>query len=280
MKTLQQLIPFLLISFLIYSCGEGYNEQTTNEETDSISVQMPDMAEFEFYKIIVNMPTPLDELGHMSNDDVPYNANLLAPLDKAETHTADHAIALNCGIYIVDMTYQAVYHDKTKILQYCQTAHDLANKIGVAQVFDDLITDNVKQKLDDKDSLQIVIEKGLEALEDYLVDNSKLPTATQLLVGSWVEMQYILTQSIMDQAAEDIANDLKEHIFSQREHLDNLLILLHEVKDEAGLHAELDKLNQLEASFTKIHQTDDVSHEILVEVAAEIKEIRMDLLAM
>ena len=48
----------------------------------------------------------------------------------------------------------------------------------------------------------------------------------------------------------------------------------------AGLHGELEKLNQLEASFTKIHQAEEVGHEILVEVASEIKEIRMDLLAM
>jgi hypothetical protein len=280
MRTLLQFIPLFLIIFLMYSCGDGPEAQTTNEDTDSTTVEMPGLAEFEFYKIIVNMPTPLDELGHMSNDEVPYNASLLAPLDNAEKHTADGAIALNCGIYIVDMTYQAVYHDKTNILQYCQTAHDLAKQIDVAQVFDDLITHKVEAKMDDKDSLQVVIEKGLEALEEYLVDNSKLPTAAQLLVGSWVEMQYILTQSIMDQAEEDIANDLKEHIFSQREHLDNLLILLHEVKDEAGLHDELEKLNKLEASFTKIHQAEEVGHEILVEVAAEIKEIRMDLLAM
>ena len=42
----------------------------------------------------------------------------------------------------------------------------------------------------------------------------------------------------------------------------------------------LEKMQKLEASFTKIHEAEEVGHEILVEVAGEIKEIRMDLLAM
>ena len=117
-------------------------------------------------------------------------------------------------------------------------------------------------------------------MEEKLADSKRLATATQLMVGSWVEMQYILTQSILEMPADKIAIDLKEHIFSQREHLDNLLILIKEVKGEAGLHDELAKMEQLEASFTKIHEAEEVGHDILVEVAGEIKEIRMDMLAM
>ena len=59
-----------------------------------------------------------------------------------------------------------------------------------------------------------------------------------------------------------------------------MLVLLQEFKDEAGLHEELEKLKQLEVSLKKIHEAQEVTNDILVEVANEIKTIRTDLLAM
>ncbi len=275
-------LPILLSSLLLLSCTGGSNEPTdvVTEDTTATEVVQPDMAEFEFFKIFVNMPTPLEELGNMHKDGIAYNASLLSPVENAEKHTSEDAIAINCGMYLVDMTYQAVYHNTELLLDYSNTVHQLAEKFNAVDIFDNLIANKLEGKLEDKESLQVIIEKGLESMEEKLADSKRLNTATQLMVGSWVEMQYILTQSILELPADKIATDLKEHIFSQREHLDNLLILLKEVKDEAGLHDELAKLEQLEASFTKIHEAEEVSHDILVEVAAEIKEIRTDLLAM
>jgi len=223
------------------------------------------------------MPTPLDELKDMTNDGIKYDAALLAPIANAEKHSSPDAIAINCGIYIVNMTYQAIYHKTKDIIKYSSTANQLAAKVDAAQIFEAIVTKNIQSKIKNKDSLYVAIEKGLEAMEMYLVDNKKLAVATQVLVGSWVEMQYILSQSML---SSDSPKDLKQHIFSQREHLSNLLILLQEFKDEAGLHEELEKLKQLEVSFQKIHEAQEVTNYILVEVANEIKTIRNDLLAM
>ena len=211
---------------------------------------------------------------------VAFKSELLAPVENANQHESKDAIALNCGIYIVDMVYQAVYHENKNLLLYTGVAHELSEKVGLDKFFDDMVNEQMKAKLENKDSLQFLVEKGLETMEQYLVDNKQLPIATQLLIGSWVETQYLLTQSILEQEEQKIAEDLKQHIFAQREHLANLLLLIHEVKDEAGLHDELAKLETLEASFTKIHESSEVNHDILVEVAKEIAEIRNDLLVM
>ena len=61
---------------------------------------------------------------------------------------------------------------------------------------------------------------------------------------------------------------------------ERLLKLLSEFKDEAGLKAEHTKLVTLEESFLKIHETEDVSHELLMELANEIEEIRNDIIGM
>jgi hypothetical protein len=275
-----QLIILASIFLGLYSCDDAVpkEEVVTGESQDTTSVIAPEIAEFEFFNIIANMPTPLEELGDMNNDKIAFDASLLAPLENAVKHESNDAMAINCGIYIVDMTYQAVYHKNKDIINFTETVHQLAEKIDAVQIFDEAVSDNMKSRIEDKDSLKLVIGNGLASMENYLVENKRLATATQLLTGSWIEVQYILTQSMLK--LSDPAKDLKQHVFSQRVHLDNLLVLLHEFKDEAGLHEELEKLNQLEASFTKIHEAEEVSHDILLEVANEIKEIRNDFLGM
>jgi hypothetical protein len=276
-----------LTGTLFYACGDGASTKTEEtvekvevEQVKETSMDAPDLGEFEFYTILINMPTPLDEFGHMEKDGVSFNKSLMAPVANATKHSKESAIALNCGVYIADMTYQAVYHETGELLNYTAAAFELADKIKAAKAFDHFISEKMEANMDSKDSLQIVIEKGLEAIEEEFVETKNLVTATQFMMGSWVEMQYILTQAMLNQPEDKIATDLKQHIFEQREHLQNLLLLLHEVKDDAGLHEELEKLIQLEASFTKVHEASEVDHKILVEVAEEIKVIRTDLLDM
>ena len=85
----------------------------------------------------------------------------------------------------------------------------MVSKVDAAQIFEEFVTKNIQSKIKNKDSLYVAIEKGLEAMEMYLVDNKKLVVATQVLMGSWVEMQYILSQSML---SSDPPKDLRQHI--------------------------------------------------------------------
>jgi hypothetical protein len=66
----------------------------------------------------------------------------------------------------------------------------------------------------------------------------------------------------------------------QQIHLAKLIKLMHEFKDEAGLHDEHNKLMQLEESFKKIHSIEEVNEQIVMELKDEITRLRMDILAM
>lgn len=275
-------LSVLVITCLLFVTCNSDQEKTdaSSNPSDSLSIETPGLAEFEFTSIVLNMPTPLDELSDMNNDGIQFDPELLAPLENASSHEATASIAINCAMYLVDMTYQAVFHQTEQLMAYSNTAHDLAQKIELADLFDADIKQNMEASMEDQAKLQNQIEQALEHMENYLTENDKLVNATQMLIGSWVEVQYLLTQSMVKLSEKDIAQDLKGHVFAQRNHLDNLLILIEEFKNEAGLHSEHEKLLVLEQSFQKIHESDEVNHEILVELAQEIKEIRTDLLGM
>ena len=62
----------------------------------------------------------------------------------------DAAVAINCGIYLVDFAYLAVYHQQDKMIEYRQLAHELAFKLDAAGPFHNyhnvLISTNLSHK--------------------------------------------------------------------------------------------------------------------------------------
>ena len=179
---------------------------------------------------------------------------------------------------MADLTYQTVYHKKEDLIAYLTVAHDLAGKCGTEYAFNKVLRSGLEENINNKDSLQAIIERGYDTMEEYLLKQDRVETATQLLTGGWIETQYLLILSL--QQMPEPTKHLKYHVFEQRVHLARLLKLLSEFKDEAGLEAEHDKLVTLEESFLKIHETEDVSHELLMELANEIEEIRNDIIGM
>ena len=111
-----------------------------------------------------------------------------------------------------------------------------------------------------------------------MIEHNKLEVACQILLGSWIETQYILLQSFIKDKKP--STTVKQHVKEQQVHLANLIKLIHEFKDEAGMINELEKLNELEASFQKIHSLEEINESIILELSKEITLLRMDILAM
>ena len=272
---MKQFLTFILFT-LLFACQSPNTD--SNSET-KVPDETSELAEFEFFKVFSNMPTPLDELGHMFNDSISFNGTLMTNISDLNDENDKKLVGLYCGAYIVDMVYQAVYGNTKNTLNYANATHDLFAGLNIPSVFEELIqeAENDPSSLTN-DDLKNNIEATLERLEMHLAENDRMVIASQLMMGSWIQMQYILTQSILNKKDDQIAEDLKYHVFEQREHLDNLILLLKEVKEEAGLHDEMNHLNELEASFLRIHSTEEVTHEIVVELANQIATIRGEVL--
>lgn len=262
-----------VVSILFTIIVFGANAQ--NEEgllTDRATVDK------EFHDLVKAMPSPIKELEDLRNDHAIFDEHLLSPPGNVNNYESDMAEAINCGIYLVDFAYLAVFHEQSKMIDYRALALEMASKLDAAEPFHDMLAIDLEHKVKDHESLKKHIEEALYATEDYLIDNYHLATACQMLLGSWVETQYILLHSFLH---EKRPSDLvKQHIVDQQIYLASLIHLVSEFKDEAGMHNELERLNKLENSFKKIHTTADVTDLRAIELVDEITVLRMDILAM
>lgn len=262
-----------LISVFIICCTFLFSiAQNDNLNNDAATVNK------EFHDIVKSMPTPVKELEDLHQDKVKFNEHLLSSPLNLKKHETDAAVAINCGIYLVDFAYLAVYHQQDKMIEYRQLAHELAFKLDAAEPFHNFLSVNLEEKVKDHEELKKHVQFALTQTEEYLINNNKLTTASQILLGSWIETQYIMLQSFMwDKKQSD---EVKKDIMSQQVHLENLIKLVHEFKDEAGLENEHEKLEILLGSFKKIHSVYEVDEKIVMELKDEITRLRMDILSM
>ncbi|MDA9564162.1 hypothetical protein N9R81_05770 [Flavobacteriales bacterium] len=260
-----------IVTFLLIIVVFGANAQD-ELLTDRAAVDR------EFHDLVKAMPSPIKELEDLRNDHVKYDEHLLSPAGNVSNYESDVAEAINCGIYLVDFAYLAVFHEQDKMIEYRALGLELASKLDAAEPFHDMLAVDLEHKVKDHEKLKAHIENALYATEDYLIDNNHLATASQMLLGSWVETQYILLHSfIREKRPSDV---VKQHIVDQQIYLASLIELVSEFKDEAGMHNELERLNQLEESFKKLHTTADVTDLRAIELVDEITVLRMDILAM
>src|SRR5436190_17607832 len=120
-RTLLIISVYSLFIFLI-SCG-GSNQQTDNNGVDStamredtMSAQTKDIVDFKFFFTIANLPSPIEIISAIYNNQVPYNADLLNPTDNADNYNTSSKKSINYGVYGIDMAYTAFYGQNQNML--------------------------------------------------------------------------------------------------------------------------------------------------------------------
>ena len=266
---MREILITLIANLLFFGSIAQQSEQLNDKK---------EVVENEFHTIIKSMPSSIEQLEALHNDKVKFNEHLLSPASNIEHFESDAAEAINCGIYMVDFAYLAVFQEQDKMMQYRALALELAAKIEADKPFHNVLAIDLENKVKDYDVLKKAIGDALNATENQLIDSNHIATASQMLLGSWIETQYIMFQSFLRDKKPSVK--VKQQIVDQQVHLANLIKLVHEFKDDAGFHEELEKLNKLEASLLKIHNIEGVTETVILELADQITRLRMDVLAM
>jgi hypothetical protein len=181
----------IITSFLIFAAIYNLSAQDDNLNASTEIINQ------EFHDIVKQMPSPINELEDLHNDKVKFNEHLLSSPANLKQHETSAAVAINCGIYLVDFAYLAVYHEQEKMMEYRQLAHELAFKLDAAAPFHDFLAVDLEHKVKDHEGMKKHVASALSETEEFLIDSNRLATASQILLGTWVETQYILLQSFM-----------------------------------------------------------------------------------
>ena len=210
------LIPRILINsffvlFLIMSVG--CESDTENESgiiiTDTvIEQQAPD-------NVMYSVPAPSDMAGLLiDNPNLDFNPKFLNAGTNHAKYNTNKKLAINLGVYIADLSYAGYFEQNQISKEYFDITDRISEELGISNAVGEEQAKIIMEGKPDKEQLIRIINETFMNTDAYLLENKRHDVMAMILVGGWIEAQYIaishtdskidkypdLTQSILDQA--------------------------------------------------------------------------------
>jgi hypothetical protein len=201
------------------SCGNNDDEKTSRE-IDSSFIQNPSIIKVN--NRLFSIPSPFQVAILVKDNKVPFNKELLNPIQNQINYSTTFKQALNLGIYGADLSYLNIYEQLPDAAGYFAVVKVLSKELGILSTIDENTLKRIETNNNNKDSLSYILSTVFRDADAYLFNNNRNEIGLLILAGGWVESQYIMTQTQSKYNNQEIIN----RIGDQKHPLDNLIELL------------------------------------------------------
>lgn len=243
-------IAFLFVIFLA-SCAENEVDESEIEDiSGNAFIQQSDSSTLEkTIKIFYDEPSPLEMATLMQRTNGNFYKDLLSNPENIERFATSADLALNIGVYGVDLSYSKIFNKNQEALNALAAIKELSGKIGIPNEHAISVFANIEKNIESNDSLLSIINDTYSKADEFLKENDRRSTASLIIIGGWVEALYIAT-NIFDKEEDNY--DILERIVVQKYSLNTLIQLLSENQEDKTVEAYLEKLVLLKRIYDKV----------------------------
>jgi hypothetical protein len=285
MKKLTLIVALCVSGLMFTSCGgskEGDKNPGDTLMKDTVAVKKDSAAElkeFKFFTVLASIPSPAHEVIEIKNSGMKYNSALLNPKENESKYSDNDKVCFNYGIYSTDLAYCASYKDNADMMKYFMVNRKMAEKAGALSVFEEVIkADHFEEHIHNSDSLELILDKVFVATEKFCQNQHKLDVAVKVLLGSWVESNYIVLSNLKGIDKNDKNKKLYDKVWENFLHLRNFIDLLKEYEN----HPELTDLSKQLAYYADlykdVHGAEDLTKERVQKLYEAISSIRSKMI--
>jgi hypothetical protein len=220
-----------IISLQIFSgCNQrGQQGFDTKESFDITDFKETKDAAKRSINYTMSLPVEMARLfDHVGANFYP---DLLNPPDDFGKYTRPAKIALNLGVYGVDLSYVKMFDQHQRSVAYLAAINRLADELGIPKEIYGNVVDNLEFFVGHPDSLSQVATRLYSATDEFLIKDGQEGAASLVAMGGWIESMYIATR-IYEYDNGNIA--LQDKIAEQKYSLNSLIALMN------NYHADLD----------------------------------------
>lgn len=244
-KKLGKLLVLFIVFALFHNCNPGAEEESS-VITDEIETDEQDSG-----NIMYSVPAPSDMAGLLiDNPNLIFNPEFLNPAANHRSYNTNKKLALNLGVYIADLSYAGYFEQNQFSKEYFEITRRLSDELGITNAMAENKAKKLFEQKPDKEQLIRFINESFMNTDAYLLENQRHDIMAMILVGGWIEAQYIaisyteynpnkypdLTQSIMDQV---ISVDIMKRMLEQAEQDIDLSDLKEDFKKIEKLYGKM-----------------------------------------
>lgn len=245
-RTLYGFCVFSL-GLLLFSCG-GNSEESDKEQVDKEILDPDRSLNTNFDGKIFSIPSPVQTALLIKQADVPFDSELLNPVENASNYSTEYKQALNLGIYGTDLGYAALYQQKSVSLKYLSVVEKLTGKLGLDGAFDKNFMSRFEKYSDNQDSMMIIVSEAFRKADNFLKSANRKSTSALILTGGWIESLYYACQLNRNKENQKII----ERIGEQKQTLYTIIEILKEYNKGGSNNTLIKDLNDLRVYFDKV----------------------------
>jgi hypothetical protein len=241
----QYFIKFSLafaIGGMLISCGGSESDAPVQEQTEE---KVEETMEEDFV-----LPSAFQLVSLMENSGMKYNEKLTNPIEKAPNYVTKTNQLLNLGVYSANLSYTLLSDQFDPARKYFKVVIELADKTGLSEIYNpQLYAGRFEKNIGKKDSLIEMINELQEKVDLYIFEFNQPDIAVISFVGSWIEANYIASNSINNENK----NILHSRLLEQFDMAAMLASGLKQVKSPDGdIAALIEDLNLISSLYENL----------------------------
>ncbi len=270
-KIFSYLAAFIILSILASCKGNNQSIEQNLLTADSLYKEefLQDVAES-----VYPLPTPFEMTNMLIDIGATYNSKIANPSENVNKYLTEQSKALGLGIFGADLTYASTFQHQQDIQTYLDVIKTLADQLGIDVDYAELLSDENKEKYNNKDSLASIITRTIFDTYEYLDEMSNPDLSVLMVTGVWIELMYIATH-----VSEDSYNysGIVDIIVNQKGSFEKVLNLL----DARNANVEIKdlevKLQVLTPVYDKV--TSGLSKQDYETILRTIRSVRNSIVA-
>lgn len=220
-----RILALLILVFFGYSCRNSKNKtaEFVFPQSDSVPVsEALKLSPEAIADISKNISSPVEIANLLQTLQVPFSQTYLAESIDPNKQTTSFDKALKLGILGADLGYLNMYEKTGSSLDVLTSIRKIAEDIKVGQFFDFESIKRLSKNRSNLDSLLFISIDSYSKIDNYLRSNDRGQLSALMIIGVWIEGQYLATQ-----VAKSYPDKmLTDRIGEQKIILNDLLLLI------------------------------------------------------
>jgi hypothetical protein len=247
LNIVNSIVIIVTVLFVLSSCKGGKKAAEQDQlAADSLNKML---LATEIKEVLYPLPTPFEMTKMLNDIGANYSSKNMNPASKVEKYITESSKAVNLGIYGADLSYASTYQQQQDIQVYLGAIKTLADQLGITYDYSMLLSDEFKEKLNNKDTLTSIVTNTIYDTYQFLDQKSNPDLAVSMVTGAWVELMYIATN-----ISKDSYNftGLVNIISKQKTSYEKVMDLLRARNTNADIKSLETKLQVLKPAFDKV----------------------------
>jgi len=153
--------------------------------------------------IFYGLYSPIEVTRVFESVGAEYTPAILNSTENSSNYITSSKIALNLGVYGVDLSYIQLFHLTQESINYWTVIRKLTNQLGIPGDIINTPRESLDENYNNPDSLVQIATATFSIVKNHLKEQNRESAAAMIIIGGWVEALYIATEALYNEENPD-----------------------------------------------------------------------------